>query len=254
MSLHASDLERILATSQVDFPETPALASRVTAAIAQAPRVEARPRRLLPILAAAAVLAIALTLLASPAAREAVADWLGIGGVRITTQEPGESSTPIGNDLGLGEPVTLAEARSDAGFDLRFPVGLGPPDETYLATAEGFSQVNAVYGPPLEMAVGVPGSDERLLLTQFVGSPDGAYFKKLIEVDPGIDQVMVDGLPGLWLASHHEITYRGPDGTLHKDTSRLAGKTLLWEENGITYRLESSLSKVAAVRVAEDLE
>ena len=240
--------------AEVEFPETPALASRVTAAIAETPRVESRPRRLLPILATAAALALAITLLASPAAREAVADWLGIGGVRITHEDPSESSTPIGNDLGLGDPVTLDEARSDAGFDLRFPAALGPPDETYLATAEGFSQVNAVYGPPLDIGVDEPGGDERLLLTQFVGSPDGAYFKKLIEVEPGIAQVMVDGLPGLWLADHHEITYRGPDGTLHKDTSRLAGKTLLWEDNGITYRLESSLSKVAAVRVAEDLE
>ena len=254
MSLHPHDLERILAIAEADFPATPALAARVGAAISEAPRAESRPRRLIPILAAAAVLALAVTLLASPAAREAVADWLGIGGIRVTTEDPGESSTPIGNDLGLGDPVTLAEARGSAGFELRFPAELGPPDETYLATADGFSQVNGVYGPPLGLPAVVPGSDEKLLLTQFLGEPDGAYFKKLIEVDPGIDQVMVDGLPGLWLGSQHEITYRGPDGTLHKDTSRLAERTLLWERDGVTYRLESGLSKVDAVRVAETLE
>ena len=79
------------------------------------------------------------------------------------------------------------------------------------------------------------------------------YFLALIVSVAGLF-LNILGLPGLWLSSHHEITYRGPDGTLHKDTSRLAGKTLLWEENGVTYRLESSLPKVVAVSVAEDLE
>jgi hypothetical protein len=88
---------------------------------------------------------------------------------------------------------------------------------------------------------------------QFRGSLEVPYFKKLIEGD-GVDPTNVDGALAFWIDEPHEISYRGPDGTLHKDTSRLAASTLLWAENGITYRLESDLSMAAATRVAEDLE
>jgi hypothetical protein len=35
------------------------------------------------------------------------------------------------------------------------------------------------------------------------------------------------------------------------EESRIAGNTLLWEQGGIVYRLESSLPKADAVRIAE---
>jgi hypothetical protein len=246
------DLDRALAAlaPQVEFPPTPDVAAAV---VTRLQRTEAerpaRARRLVPVLAAAAVLALALVLLASPSARRAVADWLGIGGVRITTE--GGSPGPIGDDLGLGERASLEQAGERAGFVLRFPAALGSPREVYVASATGFEQVAAVYGseevPELR-------DDERLLFVQFRGSPDEAYFKKLIEVEPGLDPVSVNGAFGYWLGGVHEITYRGPDGTLHTDATRLAGRTLLWEVDGITYRLEGELSKATALRIAETLE
>ena len=250
MSLHAHDLERVLSMTEADFPPTPSMAGPVAARIGEGARVKPQRRRLVPLLAAAAVLALAVTLLASPGARRAVADWLGIGGVRITT-DPGESSEPIGDDLGLGDRTTLGEAAGAAGFELRFPSALDAPDEVYVATASGFEQVAAVYGSD---EVPRLAEDERMLLMQFQGTPEEAYFKKLIEADPGIDPVTIDGAMGFWVPGPHELTYRGPDGTLRNDDSRLAGNTLVWEQNGVTYRLEGEIPLEVALDLAHSLE
>ena len=244
MTVPAHDLERALAALAEDaFPPTPSLARAVGERLAEDEAPPAPRWRWVPAAALAAAVLAALVLLASPGAREAVADWFGIGGVRIQNDDPG-GAPEIGSDLGLGEPVTEAEATDAAGFELRFlGDGYGSPDGLFLATAEGFTQVSAVYR----------GDEGRLLLTQFRGSPEVPYLKKLVGADDGIEVTDVHGALAFWIDQPHEITYRGPDGTLRTDASRLAEKTLLWERDGITYRLEGDLSKGSAERLAEGL-
>ena len=256
-------LERALTSlaSEVEFPPTPDLTARVVAAIntrgparrdAKAIRPQPAPqrRRLWPALATAAVVLFAAAMIAAPGARRAVADFLGIGGVRITVDEPPADPTPPGSKLGLGERVTLAEAEARAAFPLRFPTTLGPPDAVYVAEAEGFDQVTFAYDPA-EGLPAAPGHQEGLLLAQFQGEPEGDYVKKLIFGDPAVDEVMVRGTRGIWVEGPHQISYIGPKGTLETDSTRLSAGALIWEEDGITYRLESDLSKREAVALAE---
>src|SRR5437867_1441669 len=60
--------------------------------------------------------------------------------------------------------------------------------------------------------------------------------------------------PGFWLAGEpHQFFYRDPSGNFQADTLRLAGNTLLWEEGGITHRLEAQVSKDEALRIASSV-
>lgn len=122
----------------VDYPVTPALAESVGERL----RV-ARPSRLervqRPWLRAAWVAAIVLVLVAavlvvSPAARHAVADWLGISGVRIERPEkapPAPSTSREG--LGLGPETTLEEAARDLDFPTEVPAVLPAPDSVHVS-------------------------------------------------------------------------------------------------------------------------
>ena len=115
---------------------------------------------------AALAAAFALTMAASPDARSAVLEWLGLKSVKIERREP--TAPPpqpgtLGSGLGLGTPVTLAQARERSPF-LRLPAadGLGAPDAIYV----GDGSVSLVYGeraatrarrrPALRARPGVP--------------------------------------------------------------------------------------------------
>src|SRR6266545_294756 len=57
------------------------------------------------------------TLALSPTARRAVADWLGLRGVRIEfTPTPSASPLPLGTGLNLGDKMTLAYAQTQVPF------------------------------------------------------------------------------------------------------------------------------------------
>ena len=51
----------------------------------------------------------------------------------------------------------------------------------------------------------------------------------------------------------HQFFFRDPAGNVQPETLRLAGNTLLWEEGGVTYRLEAQVSQQEAVRIASTL-
>src|SRR5207247_1380226 len=95
-----------------------------------------------PVLAAVVVVAlVAGALLAfSPGARQAVADFLGLRGVRIQVEpsnpSPSLLPTSVGGPLQLGQQLSLAEARQRVRFPILLPNDprLGPPDEVYLSS------------------------------------------------------------------------------------------------------------------------
>ncbi len=58
-----------------------------------------------------------------------------------------------------------------------------------------------------------------------------------------------DGLFGLWLPGPHELVLPDADGSAVG--GRSAGNTLLWEQGGLTIRIETALTKAEAVAIAE---
>ncbi len=205
---------------------------------------------------AAAVVVLAGGLIAfSPGARRAVADFLGLRGVRIKVQpSPLPSPGPLGQELQLGEPTPLAAAQTRVPFRVLVPTdpGIGVP-QAYLGFAFPDGQVSLVYpvGPqlPLSSETGVG-----MLLTEFQAQVDRQYIEKFIQSDVSIEAVTVNGDPGFWISGGpHEIVYLAPNGAQIPDTLRLAGNVLLWQHGDVTLRIESALSKADALRIAESV-
>ena len=71
---------------------------------------------------------------------------------------------------------------------------------------------------------------------------DGAILKKQ-STRGGVEPVAVNGGPGLWVPGGHLVFEVGRQ-------PRLAGNTLLWEQGGLTLRLEGRLTKARALEIA----
>jgi len=244
------DLERELRSLQasVEFPPTPDLAPAVRRRIAGPFPAAARRRRSWALAAVALLLTALGATLAVPSARTALFEWLGIGGVSVTRVETAPTA-PLEADLGLGERVSLDQARERVEFPLALPrvEGHGRPDEIAVATLAHGVQVAFLWR-------GSDGAIE-LLLTRAGGSFHGEFARKLAGPATTIEQVSVNGRPALWLAGEpHAFAYVAPDGTLVEETLRLAANTLLWERGSTTYRLEGDLTREEALRIARLLE
>jgi hypothetical protein len=192
------------------------------------------------------------TLAFSPTARRAVADWLGLRGVRILFTPTPSAPPPLGTGLNLGEQVTLAEAQSRVPFRILVPhvPELGPPDAVYLRTGNFEGQVTLLW----HARPGLPRARETregLLLTEFRATIDTQFIKKVSFEATTFEAVKVNRGNGFWIAgAPHEFSFLDENGQLLPDTVRLAGNVLLWEQGDLTVRIESKLSKDQALRIA----
>ena len=245
--------------AHIEWPEPPtAFAARVAGKLEGQPTHRPLGQRLVP---AAGVLAalVAMLLAFSPATRDAVADFIGIGGVRIEQVAPRDLPTPVmGGTFDFGERVSLEEARSRVGFDVLMPTmsELGAPDEVYLSPRRPIGGLVAlVYGarPGFEPD---PETDVSVLITQFQAGLEtrGEFFKKLGGPTTTIRPVEVNGNEGYWLSGGaHSFFYRDADGNLVQESLRLVANVLLWEQGGLTLRVETSGSLRSAQAVATSL-
>ena len=236
----------------IAFPATPPLAAIVAERLRRPARRRAfgfgRPLgRGLAIAVAAAVLLVAI----------AAAVAIGVGGLRLSFGTPSFSPRPsLIAGPGLGQPTSLDEARGDVTFALRVPrLGeLGEPDLVYLAEPPVGGAVTLLYGDrpgfPAE-----PGTKIGLIVTQFRADIAPEIFEKLVDSGVRVTATEVSGGTGWWVAGgDHFFFYRDADGKVVDTTLRLAGDTLIWEEDGVTHRVEGAPSLADAIRVAESLE
>ena len=205
--------------ADLDWPAQPSLAPRVAAAI-RAPQRRSL-RRPLALAFAVLVLAVAVAM-AVPPARSAILDFFNIGGVEIQRVEtvprlPAERAAP-------GVRVSLAEARNSVDFDLIVPDG-------YQSVHYTAGIVTFVWPDRLLMQL---RGDEQLL-------------KKVMEQDSSIQWVDINGSPGVWIqGAPHGLFMPGGE-------ARLAGNTLIWVHDGVTYRLEGELTRARALALAGTL-
>jgi hypothetical protein len=250
------ELEQSLTAAgrRIAWPDDADLRRSVRAAIEDATPRRANAWRPLAYAATFVALVATVSLLSFPGVRTAVADFLGIGGVRIETE--GSAPAPAA-ELDLGEPVSLSRARDSVDFEVRLPAVLGPPDSVWLDTAVTGGQVALAYesSPDLPAA---PGTNLGALVTQFPDAEVAATaLKKVTGSQAGttFEPVIVQGEQGFWVSGEpHVIAYLEPDGDVRNETVRLAGNVLLWESDGVTYRIESRLSKPEALAIAESLD
>lgn len=217
-----TDLEQRLRglADLVEWPETPPLA--VPAASPGRARATGRrlPRRRTALAIAAALLAAAAVAMAVPGARSAILDWLHVGGVAIERVDRLPPTVPASALAALGEPVDAARAAATLGAPFRRPDGVGSTAlrragdvvSTVLATADGPVLLS-------ELRSGAP-----------------PYLLKKLAASTRVDLVQVGSVvQGAWLsgAPHVVIGFSAPP--------RLAGNVLVWEHDGITYRLEGAV-------------
>jgi hypothetical protein len=204
---------------------------------------------------AAATLAVILAaaFLLTPNFVDALEHLLNIPGVQIfrVPATPPVATNPSGTFSGQ-RAASIAEASRLAGFAVREPAALGAPDEIYVETSP--VRVTLVYrtrqGLP---ATALPGIGA--LIVEFKGSLDAPILGKAIGPGTTLEAIPLSGgTAAYWLAGQpHQFFYRDSGGNILQDTLRLAGNTLLWDANGITYRLEAQVAREEAVRIASSL-
>jgi len=164
------------------------------------------------------------------------------------------TAPPLGADLAPGSPTTLDAARAAADYPVRGATdpALGAPDVVYLDGSGSLARVTFVYGtrPGLPLATGATAT---ALLTEFRGAVNPDAFGKIIRPGTTVEPVSVDGASGYWIVGEpHDLLYRVPGADLW-DPVRLAGNVLIWERDGLTFRLETSADKATALRIAASM-
>jgi hypothetical protein len=170
-----------------------------------------------------------------------------------TPSGPGPSATiqPLGGSLGLGDALPFAEVERAAGFDVLLPTdpSIGLPDVSYL----NGQRVALVWANrpalPETNTLGIG-----LVLVEFQGAVGQGYYEKILGGETTITPVTVDGARGYWISGDpHFFFYTDAHGQLVTDESRVVGDVLVWATADVTYRLETSLDKAAAIKLAESL-
>ena len=213
----------------------------------------------------ALVLAVILLLVIA-----AIATALGIGvpGIRIflgstSTASPAGStpssspsasarpaaSLPAGASLGLGTLTPLEEVEASVGFKPRLPAGIGRPAAAYVRDRRLMLVWPQSSELPQLLAPGVG-----LIVTEFDGRVESGYYSKVANMGTIVEAVSVGGHRGYWLTGEaHQLWYVDEDGTQINEPPRLVGQALIWADDALTYRLETSLSRDEAIRLAESM-
>lgn len=161
---------------------------------------------------------------------------------------------PPGAAMGLGDLVELADLDARAQFSVAWPSdpSIGPPDAAYIDEGKG-GLVSLVWASTPDLPATLePGVG--LLLSQFRGDVDEAFFAKALNGETTVELVLVGDDRAYWLKGDpHMLFWEGPSGPVH-DERRWVGDALLWSNGAITYRLETSLGRDEAIRLAESLE
>ena len=258
-SSHVLEQRLIELRDAVDFPAAPDYGGIVATRLRHEAATRRQPvgdirRRGVVLAAAAWVLVVFATLLALvPTARRAVADWLGIPGIEIRVEEgPGSTEpTPAFGPLDLGRKTDLAEARTVLGFPLKLPTVAEAP-EVYVSAAPAGGALNLAY-PPSDQLPEVGETSVGLLVTQFEADLERPLINKVVGQGSTVAPVEI-GEEGYWIRGEpHVLLYLDDQGNIIEDTTRLAANVLVWEEDGVSYRIESDLSLPDALDVAESM-
>lgn len=245
------DLEVALTdlADHLDVPDTThsadALARRLAALDAgrsRRPRVHAlRP-------AAAAIAVVCIGVAAIAPARDAVAGWLGIGSVEVRRTEgplptvPSTTGGTTGTTSSTRPPVAvvdLAAARRAVQFEILTPRDAPEPTRVSVDRRVPGGLVVLTYDHFTLVEV-ASVQNQPPTLAKLVG-------------DAPVEHVTVNGREGLWIASPHRIAYLDRNGNYRPDTIRRTGPVLMWERDGVTYRVEGPHTMDEAMTIANTI-
>jgi hypothetical protein len=217
-----------LSALDLAWPPTPDLARSVMAAIM--------------LIAAATVL-----LLAGAAVAAKIVIDLGAVVVNVTPSVPGPH--PTTSVAPTGEPVTLEEAGALLGRAVAVPGRLGRPeriwaDEVFTEAGE-VARITMAWRPRPDLPE-IPGTRFGAVLMVFEGDANQA--SKDIYADTGVLRFeTVDGVEYYWTSGAHVLELLTSEGVVFV---RVEGNVLLWRDGPFTKRLETSVPRADAIRIA----
>lgn len=258
------------AAADLPYPATPNIAAREQARLAR--RSARRPARFAYALALALIL-LAAALLVSPV-RARVLDWIRIGAVRIFFTQPTATATapaalptetpapvgtaggpvtatpaqitavPLTSLLQVGGATTLERAREQVGYPILLPAepaGLGEPDYVYIQD----------FNAPVVFLVWTDDSQpDRVRMSLSQAASDQAIFEKY---DPrSVLDTQVHGEAAVWVEGDYVMMLRNGDYTMSRLITQ--GHVLIWDQDGMTFRLETDETLEAAIRIAESIQ
>lgn len=246
--------------SRMEYPPTPDIAGTITARL----RPQTRPRFLSK--AAAWSLTIALVLLTSlmliPPARAAIVEFIQVGVVRIFRVEPTPmpttppstmvpvTATPVPTEQSiiplletLAGEMTLEQAQAIVDYEIMlpsYPADLGRPDRVFVQDADG----------PMTILVWLDPQKPGEILMSLHFLPPGSWAIK--KVQPMVlEETQVNGGYAVWTFGPYPMRYENGDLEYLR---MISGHVLIWDAEGVTYRLETDVSLEEAIKIAESLE
>ncbi|RIQ32502.1 hypothetical protein, partial [Jiangella rhizosphaerae] len=176
------------------------------------------------------VVALGLT----PPVRAAVGEWLGIGAVAV---RPGPSQPSASAPPEARTGLSLDAAAELTGLTPVVPAVLGAPDG--VEASADHRVLSLTWG----------SGTGTIRLDQAADPLSPVYLKTAV---PGATAVTltVEGRDAWWFATPHDLVLLAPDGTERTESARVAGPTLVWVDDGVTFRLEGA-GRDRAVEIAE---
>ncbi|MGR6924128.1 hypothetical protein ACU635_58530 [[Actinomadura] parvosata] len=199
-------------------------------------RPSRRRRRTRWAVVAAVVVAVITVTAATPQGRAAVERILRFAGIEI---EVGRTTPPPVTTTTTGLPgeheVSRADLPAQVKFPVRAPAALGEPRRV---TVSENGRVASMFWPG------------GIRLDQFDGTMAPFFFKKL--GPPAPEYTRVNGREAWWIPGEHPLGYiPREDGT--QVPLRQAAATLIWQQDGVNFRLEGAGSIKEAVRIASSI-
>ena len=254
------------AAQEMPYPPTPDIAGAVRHRLERAPQGSAKWR--LAVVTATVLLALLAGALSVPAVRAAVIEFLQIGAIRIilpaptntptstlpVTMTPGRTPLPTptlppsptpGDLVALDDlqgETTLEAAIQKASFTLQlpaYPAELGLPDRIFVQDMGGtmailvWTAVDNTEKAELILYEIAPGS--------WAGQKSAPY---------SLERTHVNGREAAWAEGPYMLNLTNGNTDMRR---LIVGHVLIWDENGVTYRLESNLDLSQAIKIAESL-
>jgi hypothetical protein len=257
--------------SGMDYPPTPNIAGSVAARL-RAPRPRLMNRTLARSIVVVLILLVSSLLI--PPVRAAVLEFIQVGVVRIFRAEPAplppptqipSTMLPVNATPNITQPAmtpltatpstlvslleqfagetTLAEAQQMTTYLLllpTYPAEWGEPDRVFVQDANGPMTILVWMNPQ--------NPDQVKMSLHFI--PEGSWaVDKFAPV--AIEETSVNGQEAVWAVGPYPVRLRDGDMQIQR---MVDGHVLIWEQDGVTYRLETDLSMEEAVRMAESLK
>ena len=241
--------------ARLQFPPTPALAAAIGVAIRSEPAAAGPSWSFWRPLRRGVALGLAAALLL---AGLAAAIGFALGGLRITFGGPPPSSplpTQVVSERAFGDRIALDRVAGRLGFAPLAPTlaELGAPDHAYVADHPAGGSLALVWGDRRGLPAD-PESGIGIVLTEFRADIGPEIFEKMLNSGVRVQSTTVNGAAGYWIeGGEHFFFYRDANGVVVDDTLRLVGSALVWEQAGLTLRIEGAPSLGDAQRIAESL-